>query len=142
MSGAAVTDRQSTRASIGTGRRCAAFTLVELLVVLTVLALLASIVTPMVHNSIVRAEEAALKENLHVLRKAIDDYYADNGSYPPTLDVLVARRYVRFLPKDPVVDSEDDTGWHVEYSDDGKGIRDVRSRSGKTASDGTRYEAW
>jgi general secretion pathway protein G len=122
--------------------RRAGFTLMELLMVLLVLGMLAALAAPAVSNSVGRGKEAALKENLQVLRKAIDDYYADNGSYPPALASLVTGRYVRSIPADPVAEPGDKTGWHVEYTDDGTGIRDLRSSSGKTAGDGSRYDQW
>lgn len=110
--------------------------------VLMILSLVAAFAAPVVYNSIGHAKEAALKENLHVLRKAIDDYYADNGRYPPSLSALVERRYVRHIPGDPVADENETEDWHVEFSEDGMGIRDVRSRSQAYANDGSRYDTW
>ena len=77
------------------------FTLVELMVVLTVIALLLSIVVPDYVGRVKRAEEAALQENLMVMRDALDKHYADAGRYPATLEELVAKRYLRSIPSDP-----------------------------------------
>lgn len=119
------------------------FTLMELLVVLLLIALLASLVTPVVTNSIERAKESATKENLLVLRKAIDDYYSDKGHYPETLEVLVENKYIRKVPKDPFTEKSDT--WEKITKDDvnGKfGITDIRSSKTGVASDGTNYKDW
>lgn len=120
------------------------FTLIELLVVLLLVALLASIVTPVVTNTISRAKESALKENLFVMRKAIDDYYADKGRYPTDLAVLVEMRYIRFVPEDPVTESKDT--WQLTTNSDAQegdaGIMDIHSGSDKIATDGTKFSQW
>lgn len=118
------------------------FTLIELLTVLLLLALLASIVTPVVLNSIHRAKESALKENLFVLRKAIDDYYADKGVYPDELGTLVEAYYLRKIPSDSVTDKN--TAWVLERvnEENDYGIRDIHSASEDTATDGSRYSTW
>lgn len=119
------------------------FTLLELLFVLLIVALLASIVGPVLVNSIGDAEESTLKEDLHVLRKAIDDFYADKGRYPAELQELVERRYVRRIPLDPLTDRND--SWVLIRSVDDKGeggIMDVRSGSDLKAGDGTPYQDW
>ncbi len=117
------------------------FTLVELLLVLFVVALLASLVAPVVTGSIQRAREASLKEDLHVMRKAIDDFYADNGRYPASLGQLVEKRYLRKIPVDPITDKA--TTW-IEEKGEGKdsGVMDVRSGSEAKAPDGVPYRDW
>lgn len=123
--------------------RARGFTLLELLFVLVIVALLAGVVGPMLINSISHAREAALKEDLHVLRKAIDDYYADNGKYPDELDVLADKRYLRGIPADPVTERSDT--WVTVRADNGRGtggIIDVHSGSQLAASDGTFYRDW
>jgi general secretion pathway protein G len=119
----------------------------ELLLVLFLVALLASLVGPSLTNGIQHSRESALKEDLHVLRKALDDYYADNGSYPAELQVLVDKRYVRAVPIDPFTDRQD--SWTVDRDDskdhdDGKrpGIRDIHSGSDGQGRDGTAYKDW
>ena len=81
------------------------FTLVELMVVLTVIALLLSIVVPDYVGRVKRAEESVLQENLMLMRDALDKHYADAGKYPTSLEELVAKRYLRSIPKDPFTQS-------------------------------------
>lgn len=120
------------------------FTLIELLLVLTLIALLASLVAPVVTGSIQRARESALKEDLFTLRKAIDDYYADTGAYPADLEVLVQKRYIRKVPVDPMTDRRD--SWILVRAEDAKGkdggIIDVRSGSEEKGGDGVPYKEW
>lgn len=124
------------------GRPQAGFTLIELLLVLVLVALLASMVMPNTVRSIDQAREGVLKENLHVMRKSLDDYYSDHGHYPESLEELVKQRYIRRLPKDPVMD--DSSEWALLYRDDGehRGIVDLHSRSIRQSSDGSTYNTW
>jgi general secretion pathway protein G len=108
-------------------RKIRGFTLVELMVVLTVIALLLSVVVPDYVGRMKRAEEAALQENLTVMRDALDKHYADAGRYPGSLDELVAKHYLRAIPKDPFTDSTA-TWVAVPPQDTRKGnVWDVRS---------------
>lgn len=119
------------------------FTLLELLLVLVIVALLAGIAGPVLVGSISSARESALKENLYVMRKAIDDYYADNGKYPAALNELVARRYLRAIPQDPLAEHHD--SWVTVRVEDRRGeggIIDVRTSSSLPARDGTLYREW
>ena len=103
------------------------FTLVELMVVLTVIGLLLSIIVPDYVGRVRRAEEAVLKENLVVMRDALDKHYADAGKYPRSLDELVVKRYLRAIPPDPFTQSPG-TWVAVPPSDPQKGgVYDVRS---------------
>jgi general secretion pathway protein G len=103
------------------------FTLVELMVVLTIIALLISIVVPDYVGRTRRAEEAVLMQNLATLRDALDKHYADAGRYPGSLDELVAKHYLRAIPKDPFTDSTA-TWVAVPPQDTRKGnVWDVRS---------------
>lgn len=115
--------------------RIRGFTLVELMVVLTVIALLLSVVVPDYVGRVRRSEEAVLKENLNVMRDALDKHYADAGKYPHSLDELVAKRYLRALPSDPFTQSA--STWIAVPPQDPKkgGVYDVRS-----AAKG--YERW
>ena len=81
------------------------FTLVELMVVLTIIALLISVVVPDYVGRMRRAEEAVLQENLALMRDSLDKHYADTGKYPNTLEELVAKHYLRAIPKDPFTQS-------------------------------------
>lgn len=117
------------------------FTLVELLLVLFLVALLASLVTPVATRSIDQAKESALKADLQVLRKAIDDYYANTGRYPQSLSLLVDKRYIRSVPVDPL--TERATSWiENRIQETGGGISDVHSGAEGNASDGRPYHDW
>ena len=121
------------------------FTLIEMLLVLMLIALLASLVTPVVTGGIQRARESTLRADLYALRKAIDDYYADTGTYPPELDELVTKRYLRRIPPDPVTESRDT--WVLVRAEEDKavkaaGILDVRSGSQDQARDGSHFKDW
>ena len=116
-------------------KKAAGFTLVELMVVLTVIALLLSVVVPDYVGRMLRAEEAVLKENLVVMREALDKHYADAGRYPRSLEELVTKRYLRSIPADPFTQSPQ-TWVPVPPTDPKKGgVYDVRS-----AAKG--YERW
>jgi general secretion pathway protein G len=118
------------------------FTLVELLVVMAVLATLLTLVAPRYQDSVVRAKEAVLRENLYQLRDAVDKYHADKARYPETLEALVAERYVRRLPLDPLTDSA--ATWIAVPPADpaAAGVADVRSGATGRSLDGTDYAAW
>ena len=117
------------------------FTLVELMVVLTVIALLLSIVVPDYVGRVKRAEEAVLQENLAVMRDALDKHYADAGRYPNSLDELVSKRYLRAIPKDPIAQS---TQWQVIGPPDPQrgAVYDIHSSAKGIGSNGTPYERW
>jgi general secretion pathway protein G len=118
------------------------FTLIELLVVMAILATLLSIAAPRYFESVDRAKEAALRTDLRMLREAIDKYQADSGHLPESLDRLVAARYLRSVPEDPITESA--TSWIVQQHPDGKtaGVYDVRSGSKGTSRDGSQYGSW
>ncbi len=120
------------------------FTLLELMIVLTIMGILLSIAQPSLRSSIIRAKEAVLKENLYQMRDAIDQYYADNGKYPDQLEDLVTtdrtRSYLRDIPKDPFTNAQD---WiTVAPEGDESGVFDVHSASPLIALDGTPYNVW
>lgn len=118
------------------------FTLIELLVALAIVALLLSIVVPRYTAGMGRAEEAALRENLYLLRDAIDKHYADTGRYPASLEELAQKKYLRSVPLDPVTQS-DATWVVVPASDPQKGaVFDVRSGARGTGRDGKPYGQW
>lgn len=122
------------------------FTMIELLVVMAVLGLLLSIISPRYVRHIDKARDAALHQNLISLRESIDKFYADKARYPKTLDELVQQRYLRQVPVDPVTERMDT--WVLipatpqnSSSADG-GIFNVRSGAPGTANDGSPYGAW
>lgn len=119
------------------------FTLIELLVALAIVALLLSIVTPRYFSSVSRAEESVLKENLTLMRDAIDKHYGDTGKYPATLEDLATRRYLRAIPTDPLTQSA--TTWvAVGPARDAKqpGVYDVKSGAKGVGRNGVPYEQW
>jgi general secretion pathway protein G len=118
------------------------FTLIELLVVMAIIATLLSIALPRYYGSVKRSEEATLRQNLSLMRDAIDKHYADTGRYPETLDELVSKRYLRSLPRDPVT-SASDTWVAVPPPPAELGrIYDVHSGSEANALDGSAFNTW
>lgn len=117
------------------------FTFVELMVVLAIIAVLLTVALPRYFSGLQRAEEAVLKEDLFVMREAIDDYYVDKGVYPNSLQTLVAERYIREIPVDPVTES-DETWILVGLPQNPTVVYDVRSGAEGEASDGTLYFEW
>ena len=123
------------------------FTLIEVLIVVTLVVVLASIGMPTYQNSVRRSKEAVLREDLFRLRDAIDQYYADKNKYPQALQDLVSEGYLREIPKDPMTDSADT--WQTEPAEPDPanpvaepGVYDVKSGSDQTALDGTKYNEW
>jgi general secretion pathway protein G len=123
------------------------FTLVELMIVMLIIGVLAAIAIPSYIASIKSAREAVLKEDLHVMRNAIDSYTMDKGKAPQSLDDLVQSGYLKSIPVDPIthstetwVTATDDTLESVDQSE--PGINDVHSGSEQTGSDGQPYSSW
>jgi general secretion pathway protein G len=120
------------------------FTLIELIVVFAILALLVSIAVPRYFAHIDRAKEATLKQDLSVMRDAIDKFYADKGRYPNDLDEMVSQRYLRTVPVDPLTESA--TTWVAlppPADAEAKGqVYDIKSGANGQASDGTEYRDW
>jgi general secretion pathway protein G len=133
-------------AAIVTGKQPArqfGFSLLELLLVMVLISLLAALVMPVATNSVIRAKEATLKENLYVMRKALDDYYADHGKYPDNLTKLSEQRYIRQIPVDPLTERSDT--WAEIRSQQGtgdSGIIDVHSGSDLKSADEGFYRDW
>lgn len=126
---------------IASGKR-RGFTLIELLVVLAIIALLTSIVLPNYFRPLDRANDVMLRDNLKVMRKAIDQYQADKGNYPATLQALVEARYLQAIPVDPVT-GRSDTWIDVPPSTgEDNAIFDVHSGAQGKAHDGTAYVTW
>ena len=123
------------------------FTMLELMVVMTLIVVLATMGMTQYKTSQVYAKEAVLKEDLFRLRDAIDQYYADKGMYPSTLDSLVSDGYLRKVPDDPFTKSN--STWQTVPAEPDPnnpvaepGVYDVKSGSDGTALDGTKYGEW
>ena len=118
------------------------FTLIELLVVMAIIGTLLSLALPRYYDSLKRAEEAALKQNLALMREALDQHYADTGRYPDALEDLVRRRYLRHIPADPVTGSAET--WAVVPPADAElgRVYDVRSGASGAARDGSAFANW
>ncbi len=122
------------------------FTLLELMIVMAIMGILITIAQPNLKQSIVKARESVLKEDLFQMREAIDQFYADSGKYPEQLADLInsedrSRSYLRDLPKDPFTGEAD---WITVSPADGAdgGVFDVHSASDLLAVDGTAYNTW
>jgi general secretion pathway protein G len=119
------------------------WTLIELMVVIALIMLLASMSLVQYRNSITHAKEATLGSQLFIMRDAIDQYYADKGKYPDSLQALVSEQYIRAIPIDPFTNSADTWQTVAAEPEPGStsastGIYDVHSGSDGTAQDGMR----
>ena len=127
------------------GRR--GFTIIELMIVMTIVSIIVAIAVPMYQKSIIRTKETVLKQNLFSLRTVIDEYTYDKGKAPQSLQDLVTEGYLRDVPSDPTTGSN--TGWKIVMEDavtsinqTEPGIFDVRSGSDKKSLEGTPYNEW
>jgi len=118
------------------------FTLIELLIVLGIVALLLSLAVPRYFSSIDSTKETILADNLRNVREVIDQYHADRGRYPDSLDQLVEKNYLRALPVDPITDSTD--SWIVvPPEDESKGaVYSIRSGAPGNGRNGMPYADW
>ena len=123
------------------------FTLIELMVVMSLIVVLASIGLTLYANSVTRAKEAVLREDLYRMRDAIDQYYADKNKYPASLEELVSEKYLRAIPVDPFTQSADT--WQTELAEPepgnaaaSPGIYNVKSGSEQVGLDGTSVSEW
>jgi general secretion pathway protein G len=129
----------SSARGVGGSRRARAFTLIELIVVMAIVALLTTLAMPRYFHSLDASKEAVLKENLRTMRQTIDKFYADTGRYPDSLEELVERKYLRTVPPDPITERSD--SWVlVPPDDDAEGrVYDVKSSAPGTTADGKAY---
>ena len=120
----------------------AAFTLIELLVVLAIVATLLAIATPRYFRAVDNSKEVALKQDLAVMRDAIDKFHGDRGLYPESLEDLVEKRYLRSIPVDPITESA--TSWELIAPAEQKlgKVYNVKSGAMGQAKDGTSYKEW
>ncbi|NYF80831.1 type II secretion system protein [Granulicella arctica] len=117
------------------------------MIVMIVIAILAAFAIPKYLESVRKAKEAVLKQDLHVMREAIDSYTVDKEKAPESLDDLVTAGYLKSMPKDPItsrtdtwVPAQDDTLMTVDQTQ--SGINDVHSGAQETSSEGTAYSSW
>ena len=129
------------------GKSRLGFTMIELMIVMTIIVIIISMAIPMYQRSILRAKESVLKHNLFTLRTVIDEYTYDKQKAPQSLQDLVSEGYLRDVPFDPITSSN--TSWKLQMeesvssaSQTEPGIFDVRSGSDKTSLEGTPYAEW
>ena len=116
------------------------FTLIELLIVVSIIGILATLAAPSYQASVIKAREAALRQDLFTLRDVLDQHRADQGKYPPSLQALVSAGYLRAIPKDPFTNSA--TSWQEITEATEGGIFDVFSGSEFVGTNGTPYNRW
>jgi general secretion pathway protein G len=122
------------------------FTLLELMIVISIILILMSIAVPVYNHSVIRARESVLRQDLFTLRSVIDQYTLDKQKAPQSLEDLLQAGYIKQIPKDPMTN---EANWEVVQEDfqsaidqQEPGITDVHSASSATASDGTAYSSW
>ena len=143
-----VSERPWTAPNTRTGRaRAAGFTLIELMIVMSIVGILASIAVPSYQRHLIKAREAVLAEDLYQVRQTIDQFFADNLRYPDSLEELVSAKYLRGLPKDPFTRS--DQSWKIIAPESGQGeepprgsVFDVASGSDLIGLNGVAYRDW
>ena len=122
------------------------YTLLELMIVVSIVGILVALAIPNFQHSAMKAKETALKHNLFTIRSVIDQYYADRGEYPLSLESLVEDQYLRAIPMDPMTKSM--STWveiyeeQEEGDDSPTGVYDIKSGSEELALDGTSYKDW
>src|SRR5712691_11036826 len=121
------------------------FTLLELMIVISILIILVSVALPQYQKTITHARETILRDDLFKMRSLIDQYAADKGKLPQSLDDLVSSGYMREIPVDPFTDQKDwtvTTGYDANSSSGEQGVTDIHSASPEVGSDGRPYSEW
>jgi len=121
------------------------FTLLELMIVISIIVILAAVVLPQYQKTVLQASEAVLRDDLFQMRKMLDQYAADKGELPQSLDQLVEAGYLREVPVDPITGERNwvtVTGSDINSSTGGQGITDIRSAATEPGSDGRAYSEW
>ena len=116
------------------------FTLIELMIVVSIVGILATIAVPSYQSSVIKARETVLRQDLFTLRELLDHHRADKGKYPPSLDSLVTAGYLRAIPKDPFTNSPN--SWQQIMEPTEGGIFDVYSGSDIVGTNGIPYNQW
>ena len=128
---------------VAVGRGVSGFTLLEMMVVMTIIVTIVSIAVPFYSSAIVRARESVLRSNLLTIRSVIDQYTYDKEAPPQSLEDLVQEGYLREVPIDPITQSRDTWELIIETGPSGEsGLFDVRSGSDETSLAGTPYNEW
>ncbi|MDZ4854715.1 MAG: prepilin-type N-terminal cleavage/methylation domain-containing protein [Nitrospirota bacterium] len=116
------------------------FTLIELMIVVSIIGILATLAVPSYHSSVVKAKEAALRQDLSTVRDVLDQHKADQGKYPPSLSALVSAGYLRAIPKDPFTGAM--TTWQEIADPVEGGVVDIFSGAEFVGTNGTPYNSW
>ena len=133
--------------AISRRRSCLGYTLIEIVIVMTIISILLSMAVPIYQKTVLRSRESVLRNNLFSMRQVIDEFTYDKQKAPKSLDELVGSGYLRQIPNDPITNSN--RTWRVVMEDavtsvnqTEPGIYDVRSGSDKPSLEGTRYSEW